>query len=332
MLDTDTFLTTVYSLLDDRYQVEFARLRAHTVGRRPTLSDSAVRTLVVAQHWFGLSERALVRRLRRTWQALFPTPLRQSACNRRVRGLSSVLSALVPRLAHDLPAAAYAVLDGTRVPRERCRRARRQRLLAPAADCGKGGVDRRSYWGGKLLLAVTPQGAITGFVAGPASTEARWLADALLSGRARAPTAVWHGGLPPPKRRNGRAYVGPNGPLWPRLGVGVQRPAWGYLGDTGVTGAWWDGHWQADYRATVLTPQSYLPEDRGARRAHASLRQIVETVNGCVKQQLGLGALQARSRWGLRARRAGKLVAHNVGMLLNQRLGRPLLAGATLVL
>jgi len=333
MLDTDTFLTAVYTVLDDLYQAHYAPLRAHTPGQRPTLSDSEVLTLLVAQHWFQLSERALLRRLRTVWAALFPTPLSQSAFNRRGRGLSGVLAALVPRLAQGLGAqdAAYQILDGTPLPLVHCCRAARTRPLHPDCAFGKGGSDRRYYYGCKLLLAVTPTGTITGFVAGPASTEERWLAEALLSGRAQPPCAVWQGLRPPHPRGNGCAYIGPQGPLWPRPGVGVPPPAaLGYLGDRGFSGAWWTSHWASAYGARVVTPREYAAAERRAHQAHASLRQIVETVNDHVAT-LGVAYLRVRTRWGLRARVGARLVAHNVGILLNRHYGRPDLAFATLV-
>ncbi len=334
MLDTDTFLTAVYTLLDDLYQAELAAGRSHTPGRRPVFSDSEVLTVIIAQHWFRLTERAVVRRVRASWRHLFPTPITQSAFNRRGRGLHAVLASLVPRLAAavDAALAPFEVVDGTSVPVERCCRAGRQHLLAPDCDFGKGGADRRFYWGCKLLLAVTPRGVITGFVAGPASTEERWLAEALFQGRVTAPSQPWMG-VPPTLRRPAtwQPYVGPNGPLWPRLGVGVPAAQGAYTGDRNYSGAAWQWHWETAYGATVVTPRSFFPTEQAALPLQASLRQIVETVNSHLKGDFGLESLQARTRWGLRSRLAGKLLAHNLGILLNQRLHRPYLAFATLV-
>ena len=63
------------------------------------------------------------------------------------------------------------------------------------------------------------------------------------------------------RRRNGRAYVGPTGPLGPRHGVG-QTSAGPYVADNGFFGSWWQSHWRTDYGAWVLT----APGLRGNRR------------------------------------------------------------------
>ena len=100
------------------------------------------------------------------------------------------------------------------VPLERCCRGATQRLLGADADFGKGGSDKRWYYGCKLLLSVTPQGVVTGFVAGPANTEERWLAEALLSGRESHGVGAWcgAGACPAPQRSAGKLYHGPSGP------------------------------------------------------------------------------------------------------------------------
>lgn len=333
MLDTDTFFTAVYTVLDDLYRTHLAPLRAHQPGRRPRVSDSEILTLLVLGHWYRLSERQRLRRAQAEWRAYFPDLPSQSACNRRVRALSTALCWLVPQLARECgpePDGLLEVVDGTPVPLARLCRGVRSRLFGLAADVGRGGVEKQWYYGIKLLLCVSLRGVITGFVAGPASTEERWLAEALFAGRARPPTAPWVGQPPQTLRpQTGKPYVGPNGPVWPRLGVG--EPGEGlYLADLGYRGADWEAHWQAAWHAWVRT-KAAVPADDAWQRRLASLRQIVETVNGCLKQQFELEFPGARTYWGLTARVAGKLVAHNLGILLNHRFGRPTLAFATLV-
>ncbi|MFI5275188.1 MAG: hypothetical protein ACHQ4H_19325 [Ktedonobacterales bacterium] len=332
MLDTDTFFTAVYTVLDDLYRATLAELRQQTPGRRPQLSDSEVLTLIVLSHWYGLSERALLRRAAAAWQPYFPRLLSQSAFNRRVHSLERVLTWLVTRLAAELGAtdAPYEVLDGVSVPLARLCRGTRHRQFAAEADIGKGGSDRQWYYGIKLLLCTLPCGAVSGFVAGPASTEERVLAEALLQGRAQPPPAPWQGALPPQATRHvAKPYVGANGPLWPRLGVG-QAATGRYLGDRGYGGAWWETHWQTELGARVVTPYASVADDRVAQQAHASLRQIVETTNSHLKGDLGLAYPRAHTFAGLRARLAAKLVSFNLGIVLNRRFQRPDLALATL--
>jgi hypothetical protein len=332
MLDTDTFFTAVYTVLDDLYRAHLARVRQQQPGRPPRVSDSEVLTLVVLGHWYRLSERQLLRRVRQEWREYFPVLLSQSAFNRRVRGLRRVLAWLVPQLAQALgtPQAPYEVLDGTAVPVAQLCRGKRSRLFGCLVDVGRGGVGKGWYYGLKLLLSVTPTGTISGFVAGPASTEERWLAEALFAGRATALAAPWVGAPPRAVRHaTSQPYVGPNGPLWPRLGVGTAASG-RYLADQGYRGREWAAHWLGRYGALVRTRAAYATDNTVARRSHASLRQIVETVNGALKQHFGLTVPGAKTVGGLQARVAAKLAACNLGMVLNHRYHRPALAFATL--
>jgi hypothetical protein len=80
--------------------------------------------------------------------------------------------------------AAYAVVDGVPVALMRRCRGDRHRCFANEAAIGRGGSDRGFDYGVKWLTAVNRRGLITGFVFGPANTEERWLAEALLRWRA----------------------------------------------------------------------------------------------------------------------------------------------------
>lgn len=57
---------------------------------------------------------------------------------------------------------------------------------------------------------------------------------------------------------------------------------------------------------------------------------MIETVNEHLEHVFGLPFPGARSRWGLRARIAAKLLAFNLGLWLNRLFGRPPFAFATL--
>lgn len=325
-LDLDTFLVALYSIVDDLYQQLYAAHKPKRRGRRPELSDSEVLTLAICAQWHGTSQRAFIRYAAEHWRSYFPRLLSQSACNRRSRDLAGVLTHMVAKVAEEMGAslAPYQAIDSVPVPLMRRRRGKRHRLFGPEAAIGRGGCDRDWYYGCKLLLSVTPQGICTGFVLAPANTEDRWVAEGFLCWR-----RSWHASPIAaddlPRRRCGRAYVGPTGPLGPRHGVG-QMSAGPYVADNGFFGSWWQRHWRADYGASVLTPRDYA----GHGRRHAGWRQIVETINGHLEQVFGLHFPGARSLWGLQSRIAAKLVAVNLGIWLNRHFGRPDLAFATL--
>lgn len=338
-LDTDTVLVAVYCIVDDLYQAHYAARKPARPGARPALSDSEVLTLQVLAQWQPRrSEQAFLRFACRHWRGYFPKLLSPSAFNRRARDLAGVLADLGPRLGRQVaarlsPQPAYAVLDTVPVALMRRCRGERHRCFADEAAIGCGGSDRDWYYGVQLLTVVEASGPITGFVLGPASTEARWLAEALLRWRRNpalpSPRAADLAPVLGPSHRRGGQRQGPTGLLAPRLGVGhlTDRP---YLGDQGFTGAAWQRHWWADYGAVVLTKAAYAAcpratERRQARQWFSGLRQRIETVNGCLTAVFGLPFPRARSYWGLLTRLAAKIAAFNLMLLLNHLAGSPLL-------
>lgn len=335
----DTFLTLVYTIVDDLYRVHCLPERPVQAGRKPTFADSEVVTLVLLAQWDqSRKERAFLRYARRHWLTYFPRLLSQSAFNRRARQLVGVLAALGPIIGQMVVAAladvpAYEAVDGIPVPVMRRCRGDTHKCFTDEAGIGIGGSDKEWYYGVHLLPVVTPQGVITGFVIGPAPTGERWLADALLRWRADptadAPTAAELAPVLGPTHKAGGERVGPTGPIWPALGAG-QAMAPVYLTDLGFTGDAWIAHWRQDYGAPVLTKAAYAdtssPDREHLVHWHASLRQIVETVQGILAETFGLKFPRARTGIGLVTRLAAKVAAFNLALYLNHLWGRPLLS------
>lgn len=339
-LDLDTFLTTVYVIVDEEYQQRFAPHKPRRPGPDAVLCDSEVLTLGLLAQWQrSRSERAFLRWARCELRAYFPRLLSQSAFNRRLRDLAGVLAHLVPAIAARtsalLGASPYEVLDGVPVPLARRCRGQHHRLFATEAAIGRGGSEKAWFFGQRLLLAVDGHGQITGAVSGPANTDERFLADALLRWRvnatAAAPTAA---GLDPvlgPAHRSRGQRQGPTGPLLLRGAVGDPAPG-PYLGDLGYRGEEWARHWRADYGATMLTKADYPPGPAGrpSRRWFSGLRQVVETVNGWLEDRFGLQFPRARTAWGLQTRLAAKLAAFNLAVHFNHLHGQPPFAAVDL--
>jgi hypothetical protein len=338
-LELDTFLTTVYCVVDDLWQAEFARHKPVRPGPRPELADSEVLTLMLLAQWHPRrSERAFVRYAARHWRGYFPRLLSQSAFNRRARDLGGVLGQLGPALARRVEQiggpGAYEVLDGVPVPLMRRCRGERHRLFGEEAGLGCGGSDREWYYGVQLLASGSPHGVLTGWLVGPANTEERWVAEAFFRWRrapsAPAPTVAQ---LEPLLGRNHHpgGWVGPTGPLAPYLAVGAPAPG-PYLADMGFAGARWGRHWWQHYGAAVLTKAAYralpTPAER-YRAAHwlSSLRQVTETAFQWLTETFGLKYPRARTYWGLLTRLGAKVAAFNVAVHINILFARPRFAG-----
>jgi hypothetical protein len=326
-IDVNTFLTMMYTMIDDWYQQAMAGRKPVRPGPEPVVSDSDVLTLAILREWLGCrSEEQFLAVVTQHWQRYFPRLVCQSSFNRRVRDLWGVLAVLAPLAGQWVTVlqdgSAYRVTDAVPVPLMRSCRGRRHRVFGPEADLGCGGSDKDLYYGVKLLVEITQQGAITGFILGPAGTNERWLLEALLRSRcdpaAPPPTEAEAQVFLGPSHKRGGGRVGPTGPIGPRYGVGT--PAAADLGDLGFSGATWQQHWLAAYGTAVLTKDAY--PDRHDKAAFCHHRQIIETVNGFLTDRLQLAFPRVRTIAGLYARLAAKLATYGlmlVDNLLHQR-------------
>src|SRR5258708_5764924 len=96
-IDVTTFLTMIYTMIDDWYQREAAPHKPVRPGPKPGVSDSEVLTLVLLREWLGTRSEALFLALvARQWRGFFPRLIGQSSFNRRERDLWCVLSVLAP--------------------------------------------------------------------------------------------------------------------------------------------------------------------------------------------------------------------------------------------
>jgi hypothetical protein len=104
-LDLDTFLTALYTVVDDVYRERLAVVLAHRPGPAPVLSDSEVLALAVCAEW-GLwgSERAFYRFVRKRLRHLFPRLVDYSGFDRRRRSLYPALAAVQRAVAQRLGA------------------------------------------------------------------------------------------------------------------------------------------------------------------------------------------------------------------------------------
>lgn len=331
-VDVETLLVAVYTLVDDLYQQHLAAAKPVRRGRKPLMSDSEVLTLLLLGQWLGNSERGLLRHAQAYWRSSFPHLLSQSAFNRRARDLGGSCAQLMTLVGRALGAdnAPYQVADTVPVPLAQLCRGKHHRLFANDAAIGRGGSDKHFYYGQALLLAVSADGVITGFVAGPASTEGRWLLDALLTWRADPQASPWTvADVPTPRKRLG-GYVGPTGPRWWTGTVGAYTGG-PYITDDGFCGAAWVSHWHADLGATVFTCRQYGQQAAPLLvRSHHRWRQVIETANAILDAALHLARPLAKTPWGLITRLTAKCAAYNVGIWINRMLGRPDLAIDTL--
>lgn len=306
MVDIDTFLTILYVMVDDFGKTCLPP--EHRPGPPAALSRSEVLTLALMGQWQPFaSERAFYRYVQRHWHGAFPTLPDRAQFNRLVRRHQPALVACFRYLVQVLRAqhCAFELLDTPPAPTRDAKR-RGPGWLAGLADIG---WSNRLGWyeGFHVLTAVNPVGVITGVGFGAASTKAQPLAETFFAAR------HWRH------------------PALPSVGALAQAP---YLTDKGFEGQAHHQHWREDYEAVVIcAPKrtSRHPWPRPWRRWLAGLRQVVETVNGCLHHTCGLLRERPHALEGFQARLAAKVALHNFCIWLNEQLGRPRLAFADLI-
>ena len=183
MLDLDSFLTSLYVLVDDWWKLEHGSQPPRKPGRPALLADSEVLTLAIVAQWPRFrSERDFWRFARTHLRCYFPTLPSQSQFNRRVRALEPKIRAFQHALAQELtdPQAVYHILDTTLIPAIVRVRACRKGLFAGQATFGRCASKTEWVYGFKVALSVSPEGVIGAFGLAQACADERPIGDFLI--------------------------------------------------------------------------------------------------------------------------------------------------------
>jgi hypothetical protein len=307
MVDVETFLTTLYVMIDDFCQSQQITQPAHP-GPQGALSCSEVVTLSLFGQWATFaSERAFYRYAEQHLRAAFPTLPDRSQLNRLQRTYAEALTAFGLFLVEltDAQHCPYERIDSSGIPVRDAKR-RGEGWLAGQADVG---WSNRIGWyeGFHLLVCSAPSGLITGYGFGPASTHDHPLMETFLAVRAQ-PT---------------------------RELSSVGKKAQGsYIADKGFAGENPHQHWQDLYGAEVITPphqSSKKTWPKEWRQWLARLRQGIEGVFDKLLNTFRLARERPHALLGFQARLAAKISLHNFCIWFNQHLQRPPLAFADLL-
>ena len=306
MMVTDTFLTELYVMADDFCKSQPPAGSAP--GPKPCLTDGEVIALLVLSQWARFrSERDFYRYAQSCLRPAFPALPLRSQFNRLARRCYGVLAAFSLHLTESLQGqdCLYEALDSSAVP-VRCVKRRGRGWLPGQADIG---WSNRLGWyeGFRLLLAINPQGVITGFSFGPAST-----ADQALAGDFFAFRHTPHPRLPT---------------------LGAPARGW-YLADKGFEGRELRRRWRDCLGSRIIHApmrNSKAPWPKELRRWLAGIRQIVETVFGRLHHDFGLERERPHQLDGFQTRLAARVILHNFCIRLNRQLGRPNMAFASLL-
>ena len=308
MIDLDTFLTTLYVMVDDFCQSHLDQ-NTPAVGRDASLHCSEVITLALFGQWIQFpSERAFYRYAQQHLRAAFPDLPDRAQFNRLMRGHRDAITAFGLYLVQLMQAqhCAYEVTGSTAAVTRDAKR-RGTGWLAGQADIG---WSNRIGWyeGFHLLLCVNPIGVITGFGFGSASTHDQHLAATLFAVRQN------------PSSRLPSAGVPAQGSSVEDLGFAGERPR---------------RRWREERQVDLVTPPPQTSKrirwTKALRRWLAGIRQIIETVNDQLLNTFRLSRERPHDLTGFQARLAAKVSLHNFCIWFNLHLGSAPLAFAELL-
>ena len=290
-IDLETFLTALYTVVDDVYRERLAAALRHRPGPAPTLSDSEVLTLAICAEWGPWdSERGFWRFARGRLGQLFPRLVDQSGFNRRRRSLypalAAVQRAVAARLGADLER--ERLLDTQPVAVMVLKRHDDRGLAFDGkAAVGWCQTKRQWYYGFKLVLSLTLGGVIVRYDLVPANVDDREAAAEVLEAGCR------------------------------------------YWADKGFFGRECQAEWAESDGALVRAepPRSTVAAwPRAFAYLAHRVRQLIEVVNAQLQGQFAIERTLAKTLWGLVTRVQAKLTAHTLGVYLNILAGQPPLA------
>jgi hypothetical protein len=288
--DFEDFCLYLYVLVDDLW----AQLEPHyrRPGPAPACSDSELITMVLAGECRGWDHETEWVAAWQSHRGLFPVIPERSRFNRRRRALMYAINDLrrLALTALDLAQDRQAVIDSLPVPVMHFHlvpsSSNTPAWRGAGASFGKVSSKKQPIFGYKLHLLVTLNGVILDFVLAPANIHDLTVGADLLAEQRDLLVL------------GDKAYY--SAPVAAAL-----------LAEAGVT----------LFALPRARQRVQLPPTVVA--LHSRCRQIIETVNEQLTDQLHLEANHAKTFWGLCVRLYSKLTAHTLCVFLNRLLDHP---------
>jgi len=288
-MDRDTFIITVYCLVEEHYRQLTTACPIRHGGFVPQLSDIEVITMVICGEFFKLSrDTDLFAYFRAHYRSFFPALTDRTLFVRQAANLWQLQAAIQRRLVQVSRQATDPVQVIDTLPLPVCtytRGGRRDHCFPGQADYGYCAAKQLHYYGFKLGLRVTRCGLITHYP--------------LLAAR--------------PHDIQGLATL-------------VEGYPGGILAaDKGFIDQYQQAilaEYQGIYVVTPPRARMTRTQPLGLVRACARWRKIVETVGSQLTEHFAVAHIRVRDLWHFQSRLIRKVLAHTIGVCLNLQLGR----------
>ena len=287
--DLDTLATALYVRVDDALKdhPELAPWRP-AVGIAPKLSDAELVTLAVMQALLGFtSETRWLRHIDRHLRSMFPYVPGQAGYNKRLRGASDLIRALIRVLATESSSWSddLWLMDSTPVECGRSRPTAKRSALAGWAGYGYCASHSRYFWGLRLHLVCTPAGLPISFALTNPKLDERDVARDLFE-------------------------IEP--------GLLADRAGQTIIADKGYASREFET-FLTERGATLVRPTFKRERARPGARFLKPFRQIIESINDTLKGQLDLERHGGRTAGGVTVRVLQRLLALTAAIWHNDR-------------
>lgn len=287
--DFEDLVIWMYVTIDDQWQL-IAHEYRHPGPPPDRCSESELITIAIVSELRGWDKETQLATNWAPYRHLFPHLPERSRFNRRRRNLFQAINHIRQRVlaALDIAQDGLGVVDSLPIPVLAFH-------LAPQRDrdwdvheatFGYCASKKEAFFGYRLHLVVTAGGLIVDFTLTGATADERDVAEAML------------------RTRGGGTYLGDKGYVDAPLAKALAEEAGIHL-------------------VALRRKNQHQQLSAELRRLVTRFRQIIETVNSQLTEQLHIQTNHAQTFWGLCARLYTKLTAHTLCLALNRALGVP---------
>jgi hypothetical protein len=287
-MDRDTFIITVYCLVDEEFKKLRALYRVRHTGFTPALSDVEVLTMEICGEYFKQqTDKDLFGYFVQHYRHFFPALSERSLFGRQAANLWRFKAALQRRLTFVSGQAHAPVQPIDTMPLPVCTytRARRARCFAAIADYGYCDAKDLPYYGFKLGLRISRCGMILHFPLLAARPHDINHLERLIED--------FRGIVPADKGFLARQLQQQRAE---EQGVSVVTPR------------------KKNMKASLYPPSLV--------KMCARWRKLIETVGSHLTERFGVGRMRVHDLWHYQHRLIRKVLAHTVVVFLNLKLGR----------